>query len=117
MKHLIMVRIYRIVINMRLFQKIFFSSGSNEQRISQSSAEDNLAKKVKKKDTGKLIDFLRKQDGLFLNEKHFKILYKKEIAGYDFIKIDKQDFKECGLEIGPAMRLADFARELNNQSK
>nr|CAG8717854.1 7409_t:CDS:2 [Entrophospora candida] len=31
--------------------------------------------------------------------------------------MDKQDFKECGLEIGLAMRLADFAKKLNDQNE
>ena len=84
--------------------------------LSQSSTEDNSTEGIIKKDTEKLIDFLREQT-LFLNNKHFEILREREIAGCDFLKMDKQDFKECGLEIGPAMRLADFAKKLNDQSK
>ncbi|CAG8652053.1 1666_t:CDS:2, partial [Funneliformis caledonium] len=82
-----------------------------------SSAEDELARGIEKKDTAKLIDILRKQDNLFLNEKHFNILQNQEIVGRDFIKMDKQDFKECGLETGPSMRLAEFARMLNNKNE
>lgn len=63
-----------------------------------------------------LIDFLQKQN-LFLNEKHFGTLRKREIVGCDFIKMDKQDFKECGLELGPVIRLADFVKQLNDQSE
>ena len=42
---------------MDLFQKIFFSPGNN---IQYAFAKYNLAKKVKKKDTVKLINFLQK---------------------------------------------------------
>ncbi|CAG8779268.1 14723_t:CDS:10 [Gigaspora margarita] len=60
------------------------------QTLSQSSTEDNLV------------------------EEHFETLRKREIVG---CKMDKQDFKECGLELGPAIRLADFVKELNDQIK
>ncbi|CAG8680327.1 15805_t:CDS:2, partial [Gigaspora rosea] len=84
------------------------------QTLSQSSTEDNLIEKVKEKDIEKLIDFLQKQN-LFLNENHFEALRKNEIVGRDFIMMDKQDFKECGLGLGPAIRLADFVKKLNDQ--
>ncbi|CAI2185681.1 9287_t:CDS:2 [Funneliformis geosporum] len=94
--------------------------GNNDQHtsLSQTStlAEDTSVEGIKKKDTEKLIEFLQKQN-LFLKEKHFEILRKREIVGCDFVKMNKQDFKECGLELGPAMRLADLANKLNDQSE
>ncbi|CAG8843309.1 21304_t:CDS:2, partial [Gigaspora margarita] len=86
------------------------------QTLSQSSTEDNLVEEFKEKDKEKLIDFLQKQN-LFLSEKHFETLHKKEIVGHDFIKMDKQDFKECGLELGLAIRFADFVKKFNDQMK
>ncbi|CAG8542821.1 1183_t:CDS:2 [Paraglomus occultum] len=77
---------------------------------------DNSTEGIIKKDTEKLIDFLREQN-LFLNNKHLEILREREIAGCDFLKMDNQDFRECGLEIRPAMRRAGFAKKLNDQSE
>jgi hypothetical protein len=31
--------------------------------------------------------------------------------------MNEEDFKECGFEKGPSMRLVNVAKELNNQSK
>ncbi|RHZ82605.1 hypothetical protein Glove_108g37 [Diversispora epigaea] len=93
--------------------------GNNDKRtltLPLSSAEDNSIEEIIKKDTVKLIDFLREQN-LFLNNKHLEILHEREIAGCDFLKMDKQDFRECGLEIGPAMRLAGLAKKLNDQNE
>ena len=50
-----------------------------------------------------------------LNDAHFEILRKREIAGRDFLKMEKQDFRDCGLEVGPAIRLVDFAKEVKEK--
>ncbi|CAG8678519.1 3989_t:CDS:2 [Funneliformis caledonium] len=73
------------------------------------------SEEIKNGDTEDLIGFLKKRD-LHLNEKHFNILRDQEITGCDFVKMNKVDFKECGFETGPSMRLADVAEELNNQT-
>ncbi|CAG8817159.1 5095_t:CDS:2, partial [Dentiscutata erythropus] len=45
------------------------------------------------------------------------ILRNREIIGRDFLKMNKEDFRDCGLEMGPAIRLADLAQELNDQNE
>ena len=71
----------------------------------------SLADEIKKYDTAKLIDFLRGEKDLLLNDAHFEILRKREIVGRAFLKMDKQDFRDSGFEIGTAVVLADFAKE------
>ncbi len=88
----------------------------NEALTSTQSSPSIEPEEIENKNTEDLIEFLNKRV-LHLNEKHFKILREREITGCDFVKMNKEDFRECGLETGPAMRLADVAKELNNQSK
>ncbi|RGB24712.1 hypothetical protein C1646_772686 [Rhizophagus diaphanus] len=72
------------------------------------------SEEIKNRDAEDLIKFLKRRV-LHLNEKHFEILRDREITGCDFFKMNKEDFKECGFEIGPSMRLVNVAKELNNQ--
>ena len=77
----------------------------------------SLADEIKKYDTAKLIDFLRGEKDLLLNDAHFEILRKREIVGRAFLKMDKQDFRDSGFEIGTAVVLADFAKECKEKKK
>ncbi|GBB95252.1 hypothetical protein RclHR1_02500001 [Rhizophagus clarus] len=70
-----------------------------------------LADKIKKYKTKEFIDFLRKEENLKLSETIIKILEKEEVNGHDFFKTNKEDFCSIGLALGPATRLADFAKE------
>ena len=67
-------------------------------------------------DTETLIDFLKEQN-LKLDDDDLGILRKKKITGQDFLDMTKEDFKECGLEMGPAMRLAKEAKTLKEKPK
>ncbi|PKB96917.1 hypothetical protein RhiirA5_434032 [Rhizophagus irregularis] len=69
-----------------------------------------LADEVKKYDTAGLISFLQGQ-GLGLSEKVYKILENEEVIGRDFLKMTKQRLRDYGMKGGPALRLADFAKE------
>src|SRR5438876_250648 len=71
----------------------------------------SLADEVKKYDTTKLIDFLRKEEDLGLSEKALEILENEEVDGRAFLKMTEQKFRDCGLKVGPAVKLADFAKE------
>ncbi|GBC39949.1 uncharacterized protein OCT59_012120 [Rhizophagus irregularis] len=77
----------------------------------------SLADEIKKYDTAKLIDFLRGEKDLLLNDAHFEILRKREIVGRAFLNMDKQDFRDSGFEIGTAIVLADFAKECKEKKK
>ncbi|RIA79664.1 hypothetical protein C1645_882569 [Glomus cerebriforme] len=39
------------------------------------------------------------------------IFENEEVDGRVFLKMSKQKFRECGIKIGPAIKLADFAKE------
>src|SRR5436190_2212525 len=73
-----------------------------------------LADNIKKYDTAKLISFLQEQD-LRLSETTTKILEKEEIDGYAFLILSKQDFQDYGMPGGPAVKLADFAKECKDK--
>ncbi|PKK58612.1 hypothetical protein RhiirC2_325011 [Rhizophagus irregularis] len=77
----------------------------------------SLADEIKKYKTKELIDFLRKEEDLELSEKVFEILEKEEVNGRDFLKATKQDFRDYGMNGGPASRLADFAKECKEKKK
>ncbi len=69
-----------------------------------------LVDKIKKYDMAKLIEYLQGQD-LGLDDDNLKIFHKRKIAGRAFLKMDKQDFRDSGFEIGIAIVLADFVKE------
>ena len=70
----------------------------------------SLADEIKKYDTEKLISFLQERD-LGLSETAIKILEKEEIDGCAFLKLTKDEFRSVSLGLGPAIKLADFAKE------
>jgi hypothetical protein len=67
-------------------------------------------------DTETLIDFLKEQN-LKLDDDDFAILRKKKITGQDFLDMTEEKFEKCGLEMGPAMRLAKEAKALKDNTK
>ncbi|PKC63927.1 hypothetical protein RhiirA1_537427 [Rhizophagus irregularis] len=73
-----------------------------------------LADEVKKYDTEGLISFFRSRD-LGLSENAIKILEKEEIDGQAFLKLGKEEFRSIGLGLGPAVKLADFAKECKDK--
>ncbi|RGB40686.1 hypothetical protein C1646_753026 [Rhizophagus diaphanus] len=74
----------------------------------------SLADDVKKYDTAKLIEFLREQD-LDLDEDDEIIIRNEKIAGRDFLKMTKQDFKDINMKAEPALRLVDFAKDCKDK--
>src|SRR5205814_10574873 len=71
----------------------------------------SLADEIKKYKTEALIEYLRKEEDLGLDDDDLEIFRKRKIAGRAFLKMDKQDFRDSGFEIGTAVVLADFAKE------
>ena len=74
-----------------------------------------LAEVVRKYKTSELINFLRKEEDLDLSEKVFEILEKEEVNGRDFLKITEEKLRSIRLGLGPASRLADFAKECKDK--
>src|ERR1043166_3608922 len=75
----------------------------------------SLADDIKKYDTAKLIDFLRGEKELGLSETALEILENEEVDGRAFLKMSEQKFRDCGIKIGPAVKLADFAKECKDK--
>ncbi|PKK61077.1 hypothetical protein RhiirC2_226651 [Rhizophagus irregularis] len=77
----------------------------------------SLADEIKKYKAKELIDFLRKEEDLELSDTAIKILEKEEVNGRDFLKITEEKLRSVGLALGPATRLADFAKECKEKKK
>ncbi|RIA95222.1 hypothetical protein C1645_734195 [Glomus cerebriforme] len=67
-------------------------------------------------DTEDLIDFLKKLD-FKLDEDDFTILRKKKIKGRSFLLMDEEKLERCGLEMGPALLLAEVIKSLKENKK
>ncbi|POG67244.1 hypothetical protein GLOIN_2v1649992 [Rhizophagus irregularis DAOM 181602=DAOM 197198] len=76
-----------------------------------------LADKIKKYDTTKLVDLLREEKDLGLNDEDLEIICKRKINGWAFLKMDQQDFRDSGFKIGTAIVLADFAEKCKEKKK
>ena len=96
-------------------------SDTNTPASTSTSVIENesvtLAGEIKKYETKELIDFLRKKEDLKLSQKVFEVLEKEEINGPAFLKITKEELRSIGLGLGPAMVLADFAKECKKKKK
>ncbi|CAG8708414.1 16414_t:CDS:2 [Dentiscutata erythropus] len=71
-----------------------------------------LAEVIRNYKTKELIDFLRKEEDLVLDNDDLKIIKKEKITGCAFLKTTKEELRSLGLGFGPALDLSDFVREL-----
>src|SRR3954452_22088108 len=71
----------------------------------------SLANDIKKYKTEALIDFLRKEEDLELDDDDLEILRKQKVNGRDFLKVTEEKLRSYEMAGGPATRLADFAKE------
>ncbi|PKK71743.1 hypothetical protein RhiirC2_848926 [Rhizophagus irregularis] len=60
--------------------------------------------------TAELIEYLRKEEDLGLDDDDLEIIRKEKVDGRAFLKLTKQDFRDYGMKGGPAVKLADFAK-------
>ena len=58
-----------------------------------------------------------KEQNLKLDDDDLGILCNEKITGLSFLDMTKDDFKECGLKIGPATLLAKEAKTLKEKPK
>src|SRR5581483_7265267 len=70
-----------------------------------------LADEIKKYKMAELIDFLRKEEDLGLDDDDLEIFQKQKITGRAFLKTSKEEFEHYGMLGGPATVLADFAKK------
>src|ERR1051325_11282917 len=71
----------------------------------------SLADEIKKYKTEALIEYLRKEEDLGLDDDDLEIIRKQKITGRAFLKTSKEEFERYGMLGGPATVLADFAKE------
>ncbi|POG64784.1 hypothetical protein GLOIN_2v1672048 [Rhizophagus irregularis DAOM 181602=DAOM 197198] len=64
-----------------------------------------------------LIDFLRGEKDLGLDDDDLEIIRKEKVNGRAFLKTSKEEFQGLGLGFGPAKNLADFAKECKEKKK
>ncbi|CAB4382528.1 unnamed protein product [Rhizophagus irregularis] len=69
---------------------------------------------VKDFNTEELIDYLGRKN-LKLDKDDIKILRKEKIAGSDFLKLTKEDFRSIGFTLGPTTRLTEFIESLSQK--
>ncbi|RIA84986.1 hypothetical protein C1645_393631 [Glomus cerebriforme] len=97
---------------------LFFYPSPNKpyKNTMSTSTAENDSYLVENWDTETLIDFLKEQN-LKLDDDHFKILRKKKINGKSFLLMNEKKLELCGLEIGPALLLAEVIRSLKDNKK
>ncbi|CAG8517783.1 6909_t:CDS:2 [Dentiscutata erythropus] len=74
-----------------------------------------LAEMVRNYKTKELIEFLRKEEDLGLDEDDLEIIRKQKIMGRDFLKITEEKLGNWGMLGGPATRIVDFIKELSKR--
>ena len=90
------------------------STPSSPSSIIEEVSSRTMSDVVKDFNTEELIEYLKKKN-LKLEESHFKILRKEEIAGSDFLNTSKEEFQSYGMKAGPAKRLAEFIESLGQK--
>ena len=88
---------------------------SSSNNVKEEKPDPTLAEVVRKLNTERLIDFLKEQEDLQLDEDDFKILRDEKITGRAFLKLTEEKLQRYGMKGGPAIVLADFAKEVKEK--
>jgi hypothetical protein len=75
----------------------------------------SLAGEIKKYKSAELIEFLRKEEDLGLDDDDLEIIRNEKVTGRAFLDMTEQKFRDCGLKIGPAVTLAKFAKDCKDK--
>ncbi|RGB22881.1 hypothetical protein C1646_775381 [Rhizophagus diaphanus] len=98
------------------------SSPASLASITEEISTRIISDVVKDFNTEELIEYLRRKN-LKLNKDDIKILRKEKIAGSDFLKLTKEDFRSINFvlgQLGPTTRLTEFIEvfeEINDEDK
>src|SRR5438874_4836686 len=92
-----------------------YTSTSTSTTIAENEMV-SLADKIKKYDTKELINFLRKEGDLKLDENDEEIIRKEKLTGRAFLKVTEEKLRSIGLGLGPASDLADFSKECKEKN-
>src|SRR5947199_168144 len=75
----------------------------------------SLADDIKKYDTTKLIDFLRGEKDLGLDDADLEIIRKEKVNGRAFLNITEENLRSYGMSGGTASNIAVFAKECKDK--
>ena len=77
-----------------------------------------LVEVIRKLDTEGLIDYLWKEkfDYFHFNKTFFEKLCREKITGYLFLMLTRQEFREFGMEIRPALKLEELIKNLGKNN-
>jgi hypothetical protein len=75
----------------------------------------SLADEIKKYDTDKLIDFLRGEKDLGLDDDDLEIIRKEKVNGRAFLNITEEKLRSYGMKGGPASNIAVFAKDCKDK--
>jgi hypothetical protein len=82
---------------------------------STTVAGNETADEIKKYKSAELIEFLRKEEDLGLDDDDLEIIRNEKVTGRAFLDMTEQKFRDCGLKIGPAVTLAKFAKDCKDK--
>jgi hypothetical protein len=74
-----------------------------------------LAEVVRKYKTSELIDFLRNEEDLELDDEDCEIIRNQKVNGRAFLRLTEEKLRSYGMKGGPATVLAEFAKELSKR--
>src|SRR5438045_5269944 len=75
----------------------------------------SLADEIKKYDTTKLVDLLRGEKDLGLDDDDLEIIRKEKVNGRAFLNITEEKLRSYGMPGGPASNIAVFAKECKDK--
>jgi hypothetical protein len=90
------------------------SSPASPASITEEISTRTMSDVVKDFNTEELIEYLGRKN-LKLDKDDIKILRKEKIAGSDFLKLTKEDFRSIGFALGPTTRLTEFIEGLSQK--
>ena len=80
-------------------------ASASSSNVKEEKPDPTLAELVRKYDTEKLIEFLKEQEDLQLNDAHFEILPRLLVVIFLLCA------RNCGLKFGHATRLVEIAEK------
>ncbi|GES96001.1 hypothetical protein GLOIN_2v1823265 [Rhizophagus clarus] len=100
--------------NLMKTNKSLASSPALPASIIKKISTRTISNVIKDFDTEGLIEYLKRKD-LKLKETHFKILQKKEIAGFDFLELTEEKLHNINFTLGLATRFTKFIEGLSQK--
>ena len=85
--------------------------------MSTSTITGPSVEEVEGYNTDELITYLRGKTHLEINEFEFQSLRNEGVNGYNFLRLNNELLKECGIRVGLRASLIELISNLNNKSK